>query len=108
MKNELIEFITNEIGHEYPAVNKAIKKYFKGKEVEWQNKNRQMYIDDTHCLSQSNGELYIDGDFGSLVWNCETLFTDLPHIIAMVYKAREETNNRIKEQIEEITRLVTI
>ena len=72
-------------------------------------KNRKkMYINETECLSQSNGELYLDGEFGSLVWNCETLFTDLPHIIRLVYEARAETDKRIKEQIEEITRLVTI
>jgi hypothetical protein len=72
-------------------------------------KNRkQMYINETECLSQSNGELYLDGEFGSLVWNCETLFTDLPHIIRLVYEARAETDKRVKEQIEEITRLVTI
>lgn len=72
-------------------------------------KNRkQMYINETECFSQSNGELYLDGEFGSLVWNCETLFTDLPHIIRLVYEARAETDKRIKEQIEEITRLVTI
>jgi hypothetical protein len=72
-------------------------------------KNRkQMYINETECLSQSNGELYLDGEFGSLVWNCETLFTDLPHIIRLVYEARAETDKRLKEQIEEITRLVTI
>jgi hypothetical protein len=86
-------------------IAKTIKKYFKGKEVEWQNK--QMYIHETDCLSQSNGELYIDGDFGQLVWNCETLFTDLPHIIKMVYEARNETDKRIREQIEEITRLIS-
>lgn len=107
MKNDLIEFLNKELGFEHQTVNKAIKKYFKGKEVEWQNKNRQMYIAETHTLSQSNGELYLDGDFGQLVWNCETLFTDLPHIINMVYKAREETDKRVKEQIEQITRLVT-
>jgi hypothetical protein len=72
-------------------------------------KNRkQMYINETECLSQSNGELYLDGEFGSLVWNCETLFTDLPHIIRLVYEARAETDKRVKEQIEEITRLVTV
>jgi hypothetical protein len=69
---------------------------------------KQMYINETECLSQSNGELYLEGEFGSLVWNCETLFTDLPHIIRLVYEARAETDKRIKEQIEEITRLVTI
>jgi len=105
MKNELIEFIQKELGYEHETVNKAIKKYFKGKEVEWE-KTRTMYIPETHSLSQSNGELYLDGDFGSLIWNCETLFIDLPHIIRMVYEAREETDKRVKEQIEEITRLV--
>ena len=68
---------------------------------------KQIYVHETHTLSCSNGELYIDGDFGSIVWNCETLFTDLPHIIQMVYKAREETNKRIKENIEEITKLIS-
>jgi hypothetical protein len=71
-------------------------------------KQKQMYVHETHTLSQSNGELYISGDFGEIVWNTETLFTDLPHIINMVYKSREETNKIIREQIEEITRLVTI
>jgi len=108
MKKELIKFIEDETGFKNHPITDAVKKYFKGLEVEWQEKNRQMYIPETHCLSQSNGELYIDGDFGQLVWNCETLFTDLPHIIEMVYKARAETDKRVKEQIEEITRLVTI
>jgi len=108
MEKELIEFLEETLGYENKETTKAIKKYFKGKEVEWQRKERQMYVSETHCLSQSNGELYVDGDFGSIVWNCETLFTDLPHIIDMVYKARDETNARIKEQIEEITRLVTL
>jgi len=68
-------------------------------------KINEMYIGDTHTLSQSNGELYIKGEFGSLVWNCETLFTDLPHIIKLVYEARAETDKRIKEDIETITKL---
>ena len=108
MKNKLIDFITQELGYEHKSVAKIIKKYFKGLEVEWQEKNKQMYIPETHTLSCSNGELYIDGDFGQLVWNCETLFTDLPHIVNMVYKSRKETDQRIKEQIEEITRLITV
>lgn len=72
------------------------------------NKFTQLYISETQSLSESNGELYLHGEDFEIVWNCETLFTDLPHIINMVYKARIETDKRIKEQIEEITRLVTI
>lgn len=107
MKKELVKFIEKETGFVSHQIIDAVKKYFKGLEVEWQEKDRQMYIPETHCLSQSNGELYIDGDFGQIVWNCETLFTDLPHIIRMVYEARNETDKRVKEQIEEITRLIS-
>ena len=65
-------------------------------------KIKNIYIPETHCLSQSNGELYIEGENFSIVWNCETLYTDLPHIVRMVLEAREETNERIKEQLKEL------
>jgi hypothetical protein len=112
MKKELIKFIEKELGYKSLIVTKAIKKYFKGKEVEFEQNTcvntKQMYIHETHTLSESNGEIYLSGDFGQIVWNSETLFTDLPHIVDLVYKSREATEKRIKEQIEEITRLVTI
>jgi len=73
---------------------------------------KNVYIHETECLSCSNGELYITGEDFEIVWNTETLFTDLPYIIKMVFASREETNKRIKdqlkEQLEELTRLVTI
>ena len=47
------------------------------------------------------------GDFGTLVFNCESLFIDLPIIVRLVYEARAETDKMIKEQVEEVTRLVT-
>lgn len=71
-------------------------------------KQKQMYVHETESLSESNGELYISGEFGSIVWNAESLFTDLPYIVNLVYKSREATDKRVREQIEEITRLVTI
>lgn len=108
MKKDLLKFIKKETGFKKHPITDAIEKYFNGLEVEWQDKNKQMYIHETEILSCSNGELYVNGDFGQLVWNSETLFTDLPHIVKMVYKERAETEKRIKEQIEEITRLVTI
>ena len=71
-------------------------------------KQKQMYVHETESLSESNGELHISGEFGEIVWNAETLFMDLPHIVNLVYKSREATDKRVREQIEEITRLVTI
>jgi hypothetical protein len=64
-------------------------------------KHTQLYVSETHTLSQSNGELYISGENFDIVWNAETLFMDLPFIIRLVLKAREETNNMVKEQIEQ-------
>jgi hypothetical protein len=64
-------------------------------------KRKQLYVGETHTLSQSNGELYISGENFDIVWNTETLFTDLPFIIRLVLQAREETNNMVKEQLED-------
>jgi hypothetical protein len=108
MKEQLIKFIEDETGFRRHPITEAIEKYFNGLEVEWQEKEREMYIHETESLICTNDELYIEGEFGQLIWNCDTLFNDLPDIVHMVYKARKEKENRIKEQIEEITRLITI
>lgn len=72
-------------------------------------KTKHIYVHETHTLSQSNGELYISGENFDIVWNTETLFTDLPFIIRLVLKAREETNERISEALrEQLTRLSSI
>lgn len=65
-------------------------------------KIKNIYIPETHSLSQSDGELYIEGENFNIVWNCETLYTDLPYIVKMVLEAREETNERIKEQLKDL------
>ena len=107
MKKELIKFIQNELGYTHETVNKAIKKYFAGKEVEWNEKEKSMYIHETESMNCTDGDLYIFGHFGELVWNCETLFTDLPHIVEMVYQSRAEAEKRVKESIAEITKLIS-
>lgn len=63
---------------------------------------KHIYISETHTLYEDNGEIYIIGDFGEIVWNCETLYTDLPHIINLVFKARQKTNKNIKDQIRNL------
>lgn len=102
MKQNLKKFIKNQIGFKAHAVNTAIDKYF---EI---YPEKQMYVHETEQMSMSNGELYLEGKFGTIVWNCETLFLDLPHIIDYVLKARATTDEQIKSRIEEITRLVSI
>ena len=94
MKKQLKKFIENQIGFKSEAVNKAINLYF---EI---NQEKQMYVHETHQMSMSNGELYLHGEFGTIVWNCETLFLDLPHIIDYALKARATTDEQIKAQIK--------
>jgi hypothetical protein len=67
---------------------------------------KNLYINETHSFCCDNGELYISGENFEIVWNTETLFTDLPHIIKMVLNARKETDKRIKKQLEELTILI--
>ena len=94
MKKQLKKFIENQIGFKSKAVNEAINLYF---EI---NPEKQMYVHETQQMSMSNGELYLYGEFGTIVWNCETLFLDLPHIIDYALKARVTTDEQIKSQIK--------
>ena len=93
MKKNLKKFIENQIGFKAKAVNTAIDKYF---EI---HPDKHMYVHETHELSMSNGELYLYGDFGTIVWNCETLFLDLPHILGYVLKARITTEDQVKAEM---------
>jgi len=94
MKKQLKKFIENQIGFKAKAVNTAIDKYFE------LYPEKQMYVHETHSMSMSNGELYLDGEFGTIVWNCETLFLDLPHIVDYALKARTTTDEQVKSQIK--------
>tara|TARA_R110000822_G_scaffold98680_1_gene223156 strand:+ start:192 stop:416 length:225 start_codon:yes stop_codon:yes gene_type:complete len=69
-------------------------------------KTKNIYVHETYELHQSNGEIYISGKNFQIVWNSETLFTDLPFIIKLVYDARQETNNSIKERIDKIQKTI--
>jgi hypothetical protein len=68
---------------------------------------KTIYIHETQSMSCDNGELYIEGEFGSIIWNCETLFTDLPYIIKLTLKSRAKTDKFVREQIAEITKLIS-
>ena len=93
MKKKLKKFIENRLGFKPEIVNEAIDVYFE------LNPEKHTYVHETHSMSMSNGELYLEGDFGTIVWNCETLFLDLPHIVDYVLKARITTDNQIKGEI---------
>jgi hypothetical protein len=68
---------------------------------------RHTYINNTHTLHCSNGELYVDYEEDKrLVWNTDDLFKDLASIIYMVTKENTRMQKMyldlIKESLNEI------
>jgi hypothetical protein len=93
MKKELKKFIENEIGFKSKAINKAINKYFEGKEVEWHNK----YIHEIDTIDGENGEVHMRGSFGTIVFNADNLFLWLPVIVAETKRQRDEQTEMIND-----------
>jgi hypothetical protein len=62
------------------------------------------YLPDTHTIFEANGELHLVSENRTVIINCETFYNDLPFIIELVLKAREERTELIeKELIQVIT-----
>lgn len=62
-----------------------------------ENDLKYTYLHETHTMYQQDGELHLIDDTQCIVINCDTFFNDLPHIVNLVIKARQEqTNNTLK------------
>lgn len=62
------------------------------------------YLPDTHTIFEANGELHLVSENRTVIIDCEMLYNDLPFIIELVLKAREERTELIeKELIQVIT-----
>jgi hypothetical protein len=58
-------------------------------------KTKEIYIHETDSLSAGNGIVYITGKFGTIEWNCDTLFKDLPFIIELVMREKKKNDEKI-------------
>jgi hypothetical protein len=65
------------------------------------------YLPDTHTIFESNGELHLVSENRTVIINCETLYNDLPFIIELVLKAREERTELIEKELIKIITLKT-
>jgi len=69
---------------------------------------KRIYIHETTTMYCSDGELHIgyNNDIGTLIFNVDTLYKDLPSIISMVVKEntkqQEMYADLIKESLEEL------
>ena len=48
-----------------------------------------MYVHESHTLWSENGEVYLEHDNGTIVFNADALFNDIPHLAALALKERK-------------------
>jgi hypothetical protein len=60
------------------------------------------YLPDTHTIFEANGELHLVSENRTVIIDCETLYNDLPFIIELVLKAREERTELIEKELIQI------
>tara|TARA_B110000902_G_scaffold158813_2_gene182032 strand:+ start:543 stop:752 length:210 start_codon:yes stop_codon:yes gene_type:complete len=64
-------------------------------------KKKHIYVHETHTIWADSGELHLDCEQGSVVFNMQTLFNDLPTIISLCIKEQEKSKEQTLELIRE-------
>ena len=93
--DELNQFLNGNVTK--GGLKLALKKLLETLEEENPKELKSVYIHETHTMFQDSGELHLMTETHHIVFNCSTLFNDLPHIIYNVTQARKEETERIKE-----------
>ena len=69
---------------------------------------QNVYVHETQTLFVDCGELHLITDTHSIVFNCDTLFIDLPSIIRLTIQGRNEqrklTIDQLKETLKELNK----
>jgi hypothetical protein len=63
---------------------------------------KHIYFYDTHTIYASDGELLLEGEQGTVVFNMDTLVDDLPIIIDYCLKNMDKRKDNIYAEIEKL------
>jgi hypothetical protein len=63
---------------------------------------KTLYIHESHTIYSSDGEVYLESDNGTIVFNADTLFNDIPALAEMALKERRKQEKNIINQIKKI------
>tara|TARA_Y100000593_G_scaffold9845_1_gene17865 strand:- start:112 stop:345 length:234 start_codon:yes stop_codon:yes gene_type:complete len=63
---------------------------------------KHIYMHEIHTLYEDSGELHLCSDNGTVVFNMQTLFNDLPHIIEYCVEDQKKNKKRILQEIKEL------
>lgn len=64
--------------------------------------DKTIYVHEAHTLWSENGEVYLACDNGTIVFNADTLFNDIPHLAALALKERKKQETEILELLTKI------
>ena len=65
-------------------------------------KDKTIYVHESETLWSGNGEVYLQCDNGTIVFNADNLFNDIPHLAALALKERKKQENEILELLTKI------
>lgn len=72
-------------------------------EVKELKKNKKhIYVHETNTFWEDSGELHIDCEQGTIVWNLETLYNDLPHMLSYCIEEHKKKEQRIKKEMTQL------
>ena len=64
--------------------------------------HKHIYVHETNTIWESNGELNLECDQGTITFNLQTLFNDLPIIAEYCIKENDKHRKYIVEQLNNI------
>lgn len=65
-------------------------------------KDKTIYVHESNTLWSGNGEVYLECDNGTIVFNADTLFNDIATLAALSLKERKKQENEILELLTKI------
>jgi len=71
---------------------------------ELKKSKKHIYVHETHTFYEEHGELYIEFEQGTIVWNLESLYNDLPHMLAYCIEEHKKKEIRIKKEMLKLTK----
>ena len=60
-----------------------------------------IYIHETHTIWSDNGEVYLETDNQTIVFNASNLFKDLDYLIHITFEEVNEEQKRVKRSIKQ-------
>ena len=66
--------------------------------------DKTIYVHETHTLWSGDGEVYLACENGTIVFNADSLFNDIPHLAALALKERKKQETEILELLTKINK----